>query len=85
MARNKTGTKIGLAAATIAVVTAWYWFYLVDEVALPSDRSLFVVLFLLAACAWRPCSGEANQLVRCRSGATRHRNRPFFSGNDVSQ
>ena len=40
---------MGLAAAAIAVVTAWYWFYLVDEVALPTDRSLFVVLFLLAA------------------------------------
>ena len=49
MARDKTGTKLGVAAATIAVVTTWYWFYLVDEVALPSDRSLFVVLFLLAA------------------------------------
>ena len=49
MARNTTGTKIGLAAAAIAVATAAYWFFLVDEVALPTDRSLFVVLFLLAA------------------------------------
>ena len=49
MAGNKTGTKIGLAAAAIAAATTAYWCYLVDEVALPADRSLFVVLFLLAA------------------------------------
>ena len=49
MAGNKTGTKTGLAAAALAVATTAYWFYLVDEVALPADRSLFVVLFLLAA------------------------------------
>ena len=42
----KTGTKIALLAALIAAVTARYWFYLTAEVALPTDRTGFVVVFL---------------------------------------
>ena len=45
----KTGTKIGLAAFVLALVTARYWFYLASEVALPESRVWFVVAFLLAA------------------------------------
>ena len=45
----KTGTKIALVAAVIAAVTARYWFYLTAEVALPTDRTGFVIVFLSAA------------------------------------
>jgi hypothetical protein len=45
----KTGTKIALLAAVIAAATARYWFYLTAEVALPTDRTGFVVVFLGAA------------------------------------
>jgi ABC-type uncharacterized transport system permease subunit len=49
MASLKTGTKIGLIAALLAAATARYWFYLASEVALPTDRTLFVAVFLFAA------------------------------------
>ena len=45
----KTGTKMALVAAVIAAVTARYWFYLTADVALPADRTGFVVVFLSAA------------------------------------
>ena len=47
--RMKTGTKIALLAAVIAAATARYWFYLAGEVALPTDRTGFVIVFLGAA------------------------------------
>ena len=49
MASLKAGTKIGLIAALLAAATARYWFYLASAVALPTDRTLFVAVFLFAA------------------------------------
>lgn len=46
----KPGTKIGLLAALLAASTAWYWFHLTREVALPEDRTGFVVVFLVSVC-----------------------------------
>ncbi|MGB1140079.1 MAG: hypothetical protein ACPG1A_04215 [Halioglobus sp.] len=45
----KTGTKIGLVALGLAVGTAMLWFYLTRQVALPDDRTGFVVAFVGAA------------------------------------
>ena len=45
----KTGTKIGIAALALAVGTAMYWFCLTSEVALPEDRTGFVIAWLSAA------------------------------------
>ena len=42
----RLGTKIGLLAAAVAALTAWYWFHLTGNVALPEDRTAFVVVFL---------------------------------------
>jgi len=42
----KSGTKIGLLAAAIAGLAAWYWFRLTESVALPDDRTVFVLVFL---------------------------------------
>ena len=50
MATMKPGTKIGLLAALLAASTAWYWFHLIREVALPEDRTGFVVVFLASVC-----------------------------------
>lgn len=50
MATMKPGTKIGLLAALLAASTAWYWFHLIREVALPEDRTGFVVVFLVSVC-----------------------------------
>lgn len=50
MNNMKPGTKIGLLAAAVATVTAWYWFHLTREVALPEDRTGFVVVFLASVC-----------------------------------
>ena len=46
MENMKPGTKIGLLAAAVAAITVWYWFHLTREVALPEDRTLFVIAFL---------------------------------------
>ena len=46
----KPGTKIGLLAAVLAASTAWYWFHLCPQVALPEDRTGFVVAFLACVC-----------------------------------
>ena len=46
MNRMKLGTKIGLLAALLAASTAWYWFQLTRQVALPEDRTGVVVVFL---------------------------------------
>ena len=45
----KTGTKIGLAALALAVATFVYWFHLAGQVSLPTNRTGFVLVFLLAA------------------------------------
>ncbi len=45
----KTGTKIGIAALALAVGTAMFWFRLTSEVALPDDRTGFVIAWLSAA------------------------------------
>jgi hypothetical protein len=45
----KTGTRLGIVSLTLAVGTASLWFYLVREVNLPDDRTLFVIAFLSAA------------------------------------
>lgn len=50
MENMKPGTKIGLLAAAVAAITAWYWFHLTREVALPEDRTGFVVVFLASVC-----------------------------------
>ncbi|MEM8662277.1 MAG: hypothetical protein AAGF35_15445 [Pseudomonadota bacterium] len=44
----KTGTKLGLLALLIVAATTVYWFYLVRQVNLPDDRTVFVVVFLTA-------------------------------------
>ena len=45
----KTGTRIGIVALVLAAGTAMYWFRLTDQVALPDDRTLFVLAFLGSA------------------------------------
>lgn len=45
----KTGTKLGLVALALAAGTLVLWFHLVGQVNLPEDRTLFVIVFLLAA------------------------------------
>ena len=49
MRKIKLGTKIGVFAAILAALTAWYWFHLTGQVALPSDRTGFALVFLLCA------------------------------------
>jgi hypothetical protein len=49
MTKIKLGTKIGLFAAVLAGLTTRYWFHLTGEVALPSDRTGFALVFLLCA------------------------------------
>ena len=50
-ARKKLGTVLGFLAPLIAVTTTITWFRLAKQVALPEDRTLFVVFFLLAPTA----------------------------------
>ena len=45
----KTGTKIGIVALLLAAATVVLWFSLTRAVALPDDRTPFVVAFLSAA------------------------------------
>ncbi len=45
----KTGTKLGVLALVVAVGTVTRWFYLAGQVALPENRTAFVVVFLAAA------------------------------------
>ena len=44
---RRLGTALGFARLTVAVATVALWFHLVDLVAIPDDRTLFVVVFLL--------------------------------------
>jgi hypothetical protein len=43
------GTKLGLLSLLLAVATTTVWFYLTRQVALPDDRSGFVVIWVFAA------------------------------------
>lgn len=45
----KTGTRLGIVALALAVSAVMLWFYLVRQVSLPDDRTLFVIAFLAAA------------------------------------
>ncbi len=45
----KTGTKLAVLALVMAVGTATLWFYQASQVALPENRTAFVVFFLAAA------------------------------------
>ena len=47
--RKKVGTVLGFVALTAAILTVAFWFRLADQVAIPEDRTLFVVAFLVAA------------------------------------
>jgi len=44
---KKLGTGLGFLALVIVVVTVLIWFRLANQVAIPEDRTLFVILFLL--------------------------------------
>ena len=45
------GTVLGFLAPLIAVATTIAWFHLADQVAIPEDRTLFIIFFLLAPVA----------------------------------
>jgi hypothetical protein len=45
----KAGTKLGIVSLALALGTGTLWFYLVRQVNLPDDRTLFVIAFLTAA------------------------------------
>jgi hypothetical protein len=47
--RKKIGTVLGFVALTAALLTVVSWFRLAHQVAIPEDRTLFVVAFLGAA------------------------------------
>ncbi|HIG60239.1 MAG TPA: hypothetical protein EYQ22_05035 [Gammaproteobacteria bacterium] len=47
--RKKVGTVLGFVALTAAILTVAFWFRLANQVAIPEDRTLFVVAFLGAA------------------------------------
>ncbi len=44
----KIGTKLAFLALAIAAATVGLWFYSVNQVAIPEDRTLFVLAFLSA-------------------------------------
>lgn len=48
MKNKKLGTSLSFTALVIVLATAGYWFYLVNQVALPGSRTLFVVAFVTA-------------------------------------
>ena len=45
----KTGTKLGALGFALALGSGAVWMYLVRQVNIPEDRTVFVVLFLSAA------------------------------------
>ena len=45
---KKLGTTLGFAALGVAVITVALWFRQIDQVALPENRTLFVVSYLTA-------------------------------------
>jgi hypothetical protein len=44
----KTGTKLGISALALAVATFLTWGYHIRQVDIPENRTLFVVVFLVA-------------------------------------
>ena len=44
-----SGTKLGIGALTLAILTTALWFYLTRQVALPDDRSGFVLAWIFSA------------------------------------
>ena len=42
------GTKLGIGALTLAILTTALWFNLTRQVALPGDRSGFVLAWMLS-------------------------------------
>ena len=62
--RKKVGTVLGFVALTAAVLTVAFWFHLANQVAIPEDRTLFVVAFLvLPVLALQPWSSARVGLV----------------------
>ena len=47
--REKVGTVLGFVALSAAILTVVFWFRLASQVAIPEDRTLFVVAFLASA------------------------------------
>ena len=43
------GTKLGISAFILALLTVVLWFYLTSQVALPNDRSGFVIAWVVSA------------------------------------
>ena len=43
------GTKLGIFAFILALLTVVLWFYLTSQVALPNDRSGFVIAWVVSA------------------------------------
>ena len=44
-----SGTKLGIGALTLAILTTALWFYLTRQVALPDDRSGFVLAWIFSS------------------------------------
>ena len=55
------GTVLGFLSTVIAITTTIVWFRLASQVAIPEDRTLFVIAFLLA-----PVAGIAAFLLGAR-------------------
>jgi hypothetical protein len=47
--RKKLGTSLGFVALTVAMLTVILWFRQINMVAIPGDRTLFVIAFVIAA------------------------------------
>ena len=47
--RKQIGTTLGFVALAVIILTVALWFRLVNQVAIPEDRTLFVAAFLTAA------------------------------------
>ena len=47
--RIKIGTTLGFVALVVVILTVALWFRLINQVAIPEDRTLFVAAFLTAA------------------------------------
>ncbi|MDP6027465.1 MAG: hypothetical protein QF715_11695 [Pseudomonadales bacterium] len=59
--RKKLGTSLGVFAFALVAATVVIWFRLANQVAIPEDRTLFVVFFLLG-----PVMGVAAFIVGTR-------------------
>ena len=47
--RKKVGTTLGFVALAVVIVTVALWIRLINQVAIPEDRTLFVAVCLMAA------------------------------------